>query len=357
MPRKLNFYPGPAVLPLAALERAKADFVDYHGMGLSLVETSHRSKEYEEVHNATIGLIRELLGVPASYKVLLLSGGATLQFAMVPMNLLSGSCDIALTGSWAEKAVEDARKFGKVNLVFDGAPSKFTTLPARIVPTPGASYLHITSNETIGGVQWQDFPETGAVPLIADMSSDILSRPVPVERFGLIYAGAQKNIGPAGVTVVIIREDVLEHCSDKVPAYLSYRLHAEHNSLYNTPPVFSVYLMRLVLEWIKEQGGAAAFAEANEKKAAALYRVIDESGGFYRSPVDKPYRSRMNVVFRLPTEELEKDFVKETEAAGMIGLKGHRSVGGIRASIYNAMPLSGVERLADFMRDFAAKHA
>lgn len=243
-----------------------------------------------------------------------------------------------------------------MNLVFDGTASKFTTLPERVEPTKGAPYFYLTSNETIGGLQWQSFPDTGDVPLVADMSSDILSRPIQVGKFGLIFAGAQKNLGPAGLTVVILRDDMVEKSPRDIPVYLSYKTHVEHNSLYNTPPAFAVYAMKLVLEWVKGQGGVAKVAEINEKKAAALYRVIDESNGFYRCPVDKRNRSRMNVVWRLPSEELEKEFVNETSAAGMIGLKGHRSVGGIRASIYNAMPLSGVETLAGFMRSFAAKH-
>ena len=358
MTRKLNFYPGPATLPLAALEKMRDEFVDYQGMGLSLIETSHRSREYEAVHDGAIALLRELLSVPSNYKILLLAGGATLQFGMVPMNFLrkGAVCDIVLTGSWAERAYDDAKKIGTVNVIFDGTSSKFTTLPETLHPTKNAAYVHLTTNETIGGLQWQAFPDTGSVPLVADMSSDILSRPVPVEKFGVIYAGAQKNLGPAGVTVVMIRDDMLARCTDDLPIYLSYKTHAEHNSLYNTPPVIAVYAMKLVLEWAKAQGGVRKLQEANERKAAALYQAIDQSGGFYRCPVDPRYRSRMNVVFRLPSEELEKEFVTRTTEEGMIGLKGHRSVGGIRASIYNAMSLSGAETLASFMKEFAAAH-
>ncbi len=345
-------------MPLAALEKMRDELVDYQGMGLSLIETSHRSKEYEAVHDGAIALVRELLSVPSSYKILLLGGGATLQFGMVPMNFLrkGGVCDIVLTGSWAEKAFDDAKKIGTVNVIFDGASSKYTTLPEKLEPTKGAAYVHMTTNETIGGLQWQAFPDTGKVPLVADMSSDILSRPVPVERFGLIYAGAQKNLGPAGVTVVIISDEMLARCSDDIPIYLNYKTHAEHNSLYNTPPVIAVYAMKLVLEWAKAQGGVRKLQEVNERKASALYQAIDQSGGFYKCPVDPRYRSRMNVVFRLPSEELEKEFVTRSTQEGMIGLKGHRSVGGIRASIYNAMSLSGVETLASFMKEFAASH-
>jgi len=358
MTRKLNFYPGPATLPLVALEKMRDEFVDYQGMGLSLIETSHRSKEYEAVHDGTIALIRELLSVPSNFKILLLAGGATLQFGMVPMNFLrkGAVCDMVLTGSWAEKAFDDAKKIGTVNVIFDGKSSKFTTLPDALQPTKGAAYVHMTTNETIGGLQWQVFPDAGGVPLVADMSSDILSRPVPVEKFGLIYAGAQKNLGPAGVTVVIIRDDMLARCTDDIPIYLNYKTHAEHNSLYNTPPVIAVYAMKLVLEWAKAQGGVRKLQETNERKAAALYQAIDQSGGFYKCPVDPRYRSRMNVVFRLPSEELEKEFVTRSTQEGMVGLKGHRSVGGIRASIYNAMSLSGADTLASFMKEFAAAH-
>ncbi len=358
MSRKLNFNPGPAAMPLSVLETIKENIVDFHGIGMSLLETSHRSKDYESVQDRAVALLKELLAIPDGYKIVLLGGGATLQFAMVPLNYLreGASCDIALSGSWAQRAYEDAKKIGKVNLVFDGSASKFTTLPDSLSPTKGAAYLHLTSNETIGGVQWQAFPDTGSVPLVADMSSDLLSRPVPVEKFGLIYAGAQKNLGPAGVTVVVIRDDLVARSPDSLPVYLSYKTHVEHKSLYNTPPEFAVWAMMLVLEWVKEQGGAAALKEVNEKKAAALYGAIDESGGFYRCPVDRRYRSRMNVVWRLPSEELEGRFLGEATASGMVGLKGHRSVGGIRASIYNATSLSDAKALADFMRSFAAKN-
>jgi phosphoserine aminotransferase len=281
-----------------------------------------------------------------------------LQFSMIPMNFLSPgkSCDFTLTGAWAKKAYADAKKVGAVNVVFDGAEGGFTSLPdaASLKASPGAAYFHLTSNETIGGVEWFDFPDTGDVPLIADMSSDIMSRPLPVEKFGVIYAGAQKNLGPAGVTIVIMREDLLERCPDTLTAYLNYKTHAEKNSLYNTPPVFSIYALKLVLELLKKQGGMPAVEAVAKKKAGMLYAAMDSSGGFYRCPVDKAVRSRMNVVFRLPSEELEKKFIDESVEKGMVGLKGHRSVGGCRASIYNAMPEEGVAVLADFMKEFAA---
>ncbi|TVQ36163.1 MAG: 3-phosphoserine/phosphohydroxythreonine transaminase [Spirochaetaceae bacterium] len=360
MVRKYNFSAGPSTLPLSVLQELQRTLVEHNGAGLSLIEASHRSKEYEAVHNSAISLFRELLAVPRTHEILLLGGGATLQFAMVPLNfLLSGSsCDLAHSGAWARKALEDARKVGSVRLAFDGSASSFMTLPTRqeLSLDPDAAYFHLTSNETIGGVQWKEFPDTGAVPIVADMSSDIMSRPISFDRFGLIYAGAQKNLGPAGVTVVIIRKDMLDRCPDTLPAYLSYKVHAESNSLYNTPPVFSINAMRLVLQWVKEEGGLAECDRRAHSKSATLYDAIEGSDGFYRNPVDPRCRSTMNVVFRLPTEELEKRFVSEATAAGLDGLKGHRSVGGCRASIYNAMPTEGVAALAEFMSDFASKH-
>jgi len=359
MTRKYNFYAGPATLPEPVLEQIQKEMVDYHGMGLSLVETSHRSKEYEEVHNRAISNIRSLLGLGDNFEVLLLGGGATLQFAMVPMNLLGEgrSCDFVNSGSWAGKAAADAKRFGTVRTVYDGSTDRFTSLPNpdTISVPEDSSYLHITSNETIGGVQWKSFPDTGKVPIVCDMSSDILSRPIPADKFGLIYAGAQKNLGPAGVTVVIIRKDVLGSANDNLPAYLSYKVHADKNSLYNTPPVFSIYAMNLVLEWVAAAGGAAEMERRSSEKAGIIYDTIDNSKDFYRCPVDATYRSPMNVVFRLKTEELEKEFVAEATEAGMIGLKGHRSVGGCRASLYNAMPVSGARALSDFMKEFASK--
>jgi phosphoserine aminotransferase len=360
MARKYNFFPGPSTLPLSVLEQLKAEIVDTQGKGLSMIEASHRGGMYEAVHNEAIELLRDLLAVPKDRKILFLGGGATLQFAMVPMNLLpkGAACDYVLSGAWAKKAVSDAKLLGTVRLAFDGTPGKFTCLPAADslkVPQDSA-YLHLTSNETIGGIQWKQFPDTGSVPLVADMSSDILSRRIPAERFGLIYAGAQKNLGPAGLTVAIIAESLLERCPGNLPAYLSYKTHAEENSLYNTPPVFAVWVAGLVFKWVKAQGGLAAVEKLNAEKAALLYQAIDGSGGFYRSPVDKAARSTMNVVWRLPSEELEKSFIAESEKAGMLGLKGHRSVGGCRASLYNGLPLEGAKALAALLKDFAAKN-
>ena len=364
MKRKYNFYAGPSTLPLPVLEEIQREIVDYRGHGLSIIETSHRSKEYDAVHHEAIAHLRELLAVPEDYDILLLGGGASLQFGMVPLNLLhfdgeNASADYVVSGSWAKKAYGDAKKLGSVNAIFDGKDSNYTTLPkpAEIKPSPGSRYVHITSNETIGGLQFQDWPETGDVPLVADMSSDIMSRRIPVERFGLIYAGAQKNLGPAGVTVVIIRKQIAEQSPEQLPDYLSYRVHAETESLFNTPPVFSVYALNLVLRYLKEQGGVPPLEETNARKAELLYRVIDESNGFYRCPVDERYRSRMNVVFRIAEESLEPVLLEEAAAHDMLGLKGHRSVGGLRASIYNAMPTAGVEALAELMRSFAAQHA
>lgn len=359
MSRKCNFYAGPATLPPPVLNQIQEEIVDYMGMGLSLIETSHRSKEYDNVHNEAISHVKELLKVPDNYKILFLGGGATLQFSMVPLNLLnSKSCDFTLTGSWAKKAYDDAKKVGNVNVVFDGSESNYTKLPdiASLKVNPDSAYLHITSNETIQGMQWQEFPEAGNVPLISDMSSDIMSRSLPIEKFGLIYAGAQKNLGPAGVTLVIIRDNLLSRCPDTLTAYLNYNTHVEKNSLYNTPPVFSIYVLKLVLQWVKKQGGLKAMEELAERRSSMLYNAIDQSNGYYSCPVDRSCRSRMNVVFRLPNKELEKKFSEEATKQGMIGLKGHRSVGGCRASIYNAMPEEGVSKLVNFMKDFASKN-
>ncbi|MCP4360935.1 MAG: 3-phosphoserine/phosphohydroxythreonine transaminase [Chloroflexi bacterium] len=360
MNRTTNFYAGPSVLPVDVFEQIQAEMVDYQGSGLSLMETSHRTQIYDDVHNGAVDLIRELFGVPDNYKILFLGGGATMQFGMIPMNFLSAdqSCDFTLTGTWSNKAYADAQKFGRVNVIFDGRNNNYTALTdgRSLQIDPKAAYLHMTSNETINGTQWQDWPDTGDVPIICDMSSDILSRPVPIEKFGLIYAGAQKNLGPSGATLVIIRDDMVERCPDSGPVYLNYKTHAQKNSLYNTPPVFPIYAMKLVLERMKKNGGLPAMVEHNRKKAALLYTTFDKSGGFYRCPVNPKYRSEMNVVFRLPSEELEATFVAEATAQKMVGLKGHRSVGGCRASIYNSMTVAGVKNLTDFMADFLRRY-
>ncbi len=360
MARIFNFSAGPSTLPLPVLERVRDEMVDFQGSGMSLIEASHRGADYSKVHESAGALMRELLGLPANYKVLFLQGGATLQFAMIPLNLLAGGkpCDFTVTGTWAKKAIADAKKIGKPRVIFDGASENFMTLPdpASLKVDPAAAYLHLTSNETIGGVQWHGWPDTGSVPIVCDMSSDFLSRAIPIEKFGLIYAGAQKNLGPAGMAVVIIRDDLLEKCSDDLPAYLSYKVHAAEDSLYNTPPVFPIWVSALVLEHVKAHGGLAWAEKLATQRSQMLYDMIAKHGGFYRCPVAAHCRSKMNVVWRLPTEDLEGQFIKEAKAAGMSGLKGHRSVGGCRASIYNAMPLEGAKALADFMDAFARKH-
>ncbi len=358
--RKHNFYAGPSTLPLPVLEELRDQMVDYDGMGLSLVETSHRSKEYDAVHNAALNGLREHLELSDNYDVLLLGGGATLQFGMIPMNFLSDGehADIVVSGSWAKKALDDMNAVATANILFDGAESSYTALPSpeTVRPSAGSRYVHIASNETIGGLQWKSFPKTGDVPLFVDMSSDILSRRVDMSQFGLAFAGAQKNLGPAGLTIVIIRKDLIQAGRKGLPAYLSYRTHADKGSLYNTPPVFCIHALSLVMNWIRDQGGAGSIEETNDKKAALLYGVINENPDFFRCPVDPANRSSMNVVFRLPTEELEGEFITGAAAEGMIGLKGHRSVGGIRASLYNALSIESVETLTQYMKSFASGH-
>lgn len=359
MTRAYNFNAGPAALPLEVLQRAQEELVDYNGIGMSIMEISHRSREYERVNEETQQLFRELLEIPEGYRVLFLQGGASMQFAMVPMNLLRPGTTAAYvdTGSWAKKALAEAKLLGEVQVVASSKDDQYTTIPdlSSLELPEQTAYLHITSNETIGGIQYKSFPDTGDVPLIADMSSDILSRPLDVSRFGLIYAGAQKNLGPSGVTVVIIREDLIQP-AEHLPTMLRYSTHADNNSLYNTPPVYSIYMMNLVLQWIKENGGLAAMEKRNEEKAKLIYDVIDGSSGFYRGVAKPEYRSPMNITFRMANEELEKRFVEESQAAGFVGLKGHRSVGGLRASTYNAVPYESCQALQQFMLDFQERH-
>jgi phosphoserine aminotransferase len=360
MARALNFNAGPAALPLAALERAQAELLDLGGTGMSVMEHSHRGKAYEAVHNEAIALLRELVGIPDSYQVLLLQGGASQQFAVVPMNLLpqGKSADYVLTGSWSEKAIKEAKTVGTVRVAATTEKDKkYGRIPGpdEIKWDANAAYAHITSNNTIFGTQWSEFPTPpSGVPLVADMSSDALWRPLDVTKFGLVYAGAQKNLGPSGLVVVIVRKDLVEGGRKDIPAIFQYRTHAENNSLYNTPPTFSVYVLRNVLDEMKKAGGLAAMEKVNREKAKLLYDVIDERAGFYASPVDKGSRSTMNVVWTLSTPELETEFLAEAQKRKMIGLKGHRSVGGCRASIYNAVPLEHVKALAGFMREFKA---
>lgn len=370
MSRKINFNAGPAALPLPALERARDEFLDFAGTGMSVMEHSHRGKEYEAVHDEAIALVRELLGVPADYEVLLMQGGATALFALAAMNFLDKgkSCRYLITGAWGEKALGEAKLvsalFGasvsvQSTAVGEGKEKKFTRVPApsEVTTDPAAAYMHITSNETIHGVQFnadpsRGFPETGSVPLVADMSSDFLWRPFDVRKFGMVYAGAQKNVGPSGVVVVVVSKELVERGRKDIPKIFQFRTHAENKSLYNTPPTFGVYMVRNVLSWLKAQGGLAKIEEANRRKAERLYSVIDRNPDFFRSPVEKASRSTMNVVFRLPSEELEAQFIAEAKNRGMVGLKGHRSVGGIRASIYNAVSYEWVDALASFMEEF-----
>jgi phosphoserine aminotransferase len=357
MTRVANFNAGPSTLPLKALERAQAELLDINSSGMSIMEHSHRGKVYDAIHVEAIGLVRELLAVPESYDILLLQGGASQQFAVVPMNLLPAgrSADYVLTGAWAKKAYGEAKSVGTVRVAAtteqDG---KYSRMPSQsdLQLDPAASYVHITSNETIGGIQWQQFPDVGNVPLAADMSSDIMWGPTDVSKFGLIYAGAQKNLGPSGVTVVIVRKDLVENGRKDIPKIFQYRTHAAENSLYNTPPTFGIYLLRNVLAEMKASGGLTAVQAANRKKAALLYAAIERRPDLYKSPVEKASRSVMNVVFNLTTPELEAEFVAAAQKAGMVGLKGHRSVGGIRASIYNACELAWVEKLVELMAQF-----
>ena len=357
--RKMNFFAGPSTMPVEVLEEIQKNIVDYKGKGLSMIEASHRGGMFEEMYDECLADFRSLLSIPDNYDVFFLGGGATLQFTMIPTNfLLAGkSADYVRTGSWANKAADDAAKLGNVNIAFDGKDSNFTTLPdpASVKPSPDACYYYLCSNETIGGIEWQDFPDTGDVPLIADMSSDMLSRPVDVSKFAMIYGGVQKNLGPAGATFIILRKDMLERRNPNLTAYMDYAKHAKDKGLYNTPPVFSIWAVGLVLKWIMRNGGAEGMLKTAIEKSGYIYDVIDNSD-FYRSPVDKRYRSRMNVVFRLPSEELEAKFVEESKKEGMLGLKGHRSVGGLRASLYNALPMEDAAALAQFMIEFERRN-
>jgi phosphoserine aminotransferase len=355
--RIFNFNPGPAALPLVVLEQVKQEMLDFQGSGMSILEISHRSKSFEDVLDDAMARTRRLLGLDETYKVLFLQGGASLQFLMAPMNLsLPGKpVDYTNTGSWATRAIKEAKGLGKdVRVVASSEDKEFTYIP-EVPVDQDAAYLHLTSNNTIRGTQWHKFPATGNVPIVCDMSSDILSRRFDPHRFGLIYAGAQKNLGPSGVTMVIIREDMLERVPKDLPTMLRYTTYADNKSLYNTPPCFAVYVCDLVLKWIEETvGGLDAIEKINDQKARLLYEYLD-SQSFYRGTARADSRSRMNVTFRLPDPELEKKFISKASAAGLGGLKGHRSVGGCRASIYNAVTLEAVKALVDFMKDFAAK--
>jgi phosphoserine aminotransferase len=358
--RVFNFSAGPAVLPLPVLKQAQEELVLYPGAGASIMEISHRSKTFQAVLDSAKNSLKNLLKLPDGYHVLFTPGGATMQFSMLAMNFLQGqSADYINTGSWASKAMSEARKHGTPRVAWSGKDENYVRVPAdgELSLDPGAAYVHFTSNETIQGIEFFSEPEAGGKPLLCDASSDFLSHPINVEKYAMIYAGAQKNVGPSGMAVVILRQDMLERVPAGLPSLLDYKLMVENDSLYNTPPTFTIYIVSLVLKWLEtEMGGLEKVAEFNQRKAALLYDVIDQSGGFYRGHATPECRSWMNVTFRLPDEEAEKEFLAQTKAAGMDGLKGHRSVGGCRASIYNAMPYEGCVALRDLMLEFQKKH-
>ena len=358
--RAFNFNAGPSALPLDVLKKAQDELIDFNNSGMSVMELSHRSATFEQVHNEAIANLRRLYEIPENYEVLFVQGGASLQFAMIPMNFLheGQTASYVDTGAWSEKALKEAKLFGNVNISASSKADQYKYIPTLNDLKLGENdaYLHITSNNTIFGTQWKDFPETGDVPLIADMSSDILSKPIDVSQFACIYAGAQKNLGPSGVTVVIIRKDLLEKEQAGIPTMLKYSTHAANNSLYNTPPTFGIYMLGEVLKWVDAQGGLMQLAKQNEEKAKLIYDAIDESNGFYFGHAEEGSRSLMNITFRVSDEVLEKQFIKEAKEAGFVGLEGHRSVGGLRASTYNAVPVETCQALADFMNAFRAKH-
>ena len=359
MTRIFNFSPGPATLPESVLRQAADEMMDWHGSGMSVMEMSHRGKEFMGIHAETEANLRELMGIPGNYKVLFMQGGAIGENAIVPMNLIrsGGSADYVNTGEWSKKSIKEAKSYGKVNIAASGEAGNFVSIPkqSQWKLDPGASYVHICSNETIGGVEYHWTPDTGKVPLVADMSSNILSRPIDVSRYGLIYAGAQKNMGPSGLTVVIVRDDLLGHALPITPSAFNYQTQAENDSMYNTPPTYAIYIAGLVFKHVKERGGLAAMAEHNRAKAKVLYDYLDQSR-FFSNPVAKDDRSLMNVPFKLKDEGKDEAFLKGAQARGMIQLKGHRSVGGMRASIYNAMPIEGIRALVQYMKEFEAQH-
>jgi phosphoserine aminotransferase len=359
MTRVFNFSAGPAALPEPVLRQAADEMLDWHGSGMSVMEMSHRGKEFIAIAAEAEALLRELLAVPANYKVLFMQGGAIAENAIVPMNLLRGKAgaDYIDTGEWSKKSIKEAKKYCAVNVAASAADTGYTTIPAHAgwKLDPNAAYVHICGNETIGGVQYHFTPDTGSVPLVSDMSSEILSRPVDVARYGLIYAGAQKNIGPSGLTLVIVRDDLIGQPHPLLPSAFDYKTVADNESMYNTPPTYAIYIAGLVFKWLKAQGGLKAMELHNRAKAALLYDYLDTTA-FYKAPVAKDCRSWMNVPFKLANEALDGDFLKGAEARGMVQLKGHRSVGGMRASIYNAMPVEGVQALVAYMREFEARH-
>ena len=359
MARVFNFSAGPAVLPEPVLAQAAEEMLDWHGSGMSVMEMSHRGKEFISIHATAEADLRELLAIPKNYKVLFLQGGAAAQFATIPMNLLRGKpgADYVNTGQWSKKAISEAKKYCKVNVAASSEGTSFTHVPPQSEwkLDPDAAYVHITTNETIGGVEFHWTPDTGEVPLVADASSHILSRPMDVTRYGLIYAGAQKNIGPAGLVIVIVREDLIGHAAAITPSVFDFKVQAESDSMYNTPPTYGIYVAGLVFQWLKKLGGLTKMEEQNVRKAALVYDYLDQTE-FYHSPVAKADRSRMNIPFTLRNDALDKGFLADAEAQGLTQLKGHRSVGGMRASIYNAMPMAGVEALVQFLREFERKH-
>ncbi|MFH1893694.1 MAG: 3-phosphoserine/phosphohydroxythreonine transaminase [Candidatus Zixiibacteriota bacterium] len=352
--RIYNFNPGPSTLPLPVLEEMQVELLDYKGTGMSILETSHRSPEFAEILAETKALIRELAGLSEDYHILFMGGGASMQFATIPLNFLKDgkSADYVNTGVWSKKAIKEAKIIGNVNVAASSDDKNFTYLPQSLNLSPDACYVHMTSNNTIFGTQWHRFPDTGNVPLICDMSSDIFSRTLPFDMFQMIYAGAQKNLGPAGVTLVIMHKDLAARAKEGLNAMLSYATYIEKDSLFNTPPAYGIYMVMLVLRWIKKQGGLTAVEKVNDQKQKTLYGAIDNSGGYFKGTTEVESRSWMNVTMRMRDEDLEKKFIAEAKAAGLVGLKGHRSVGGIRASMYNAMTLAGIERLVAFMDEF-----
>jgi phosphoserine aminotransferase len=355
-----NFNAGPSALPLEVLERAQEELVDFKNTGMSIMEMSHRGAVYEEVHNQAIQAIRELFNVPEDYDILFLQGGASLQFSMIPMNFLQNDhpAGYVLSGSWSEKALDEAKVIGNSYIVASTKEEKYRRIPSlnelEIGTSP--SYLHVTSNNTIYGTQWSDYPDTGDIPLIGDMSSDILCKPIDVSKFSLIYGGAQKNLGPSGVTLAIIKKDYVAKGRKDIPTLLQYRTHSKNNSLYNTPPTFSIYMLGLVMDWVKNQGGVEGIYKRNIEKAQLIYNAIDESNGFYKGHAEKSSRSLMNITFTLSSTDLEKKFLAEAEQAGFVGLAGHRSVGGCRASAYNSVPVASCQALREFMIDFSIKN-
>ncbi len=356
--RIFNFNPGPATLPLPALQTAMNEFLDYKNTGMSIIETSHRSPEFEHVMAETQSLFKELLKIPDGYHILFLGGGASLQFAMLAMNFIpeGGSADYINTGTWSTKAIKEAGIIAKCNVAASSEDKNFCYIPKKFNLDPNAAFVHLTSNNTIKGTQWHEFPDFGGKPLVADMSSDILSHSFDVSKFAMIYAGAQKNLGPSGVTVIFLKDEFAQTARQGLPTMLSYKTHIDKNSLFNTPPVFPIYMINLTLKWIKDEGGLEAVEKANRAKADMIYKAMDESDGYYRGTADKDARSLMNLTMRMANEDLEKKFISEAKAEGLHGLKGHRSVGGIRASMYNAFPMEGAEKLVEFMYNFKKKN-